>query len=290
MCWERATALSPLTFPSNPSLTRRARSFGITFEDVTARKQAEWDLQTQRNELVAVNRLLTETMAALQQRNQELDQFAYVASHDLKAPLRAIANLATWLEEDIGERLPAENQQQLALLQGRVQRMEGLINGLLAYARVGRAQQPLEQVDVGALLREIVDSLAVDAKSAFEVVIGPDMPVFQAKRTLSSQVFANLISNALKHHDRDDGQIQVAVQTIGDHYEFSVTDDGPGIAPEYHDKIFNIFQTLKARDSFESTGIGLSIVKKTVEAEGGQIKVESRKGQGATFRFTWPCS
>jgi PAS domain S-box-containing protein len=277
-----------------------------TITDITDRKRSEMDLQEradelsqvnqlltrtsalleERNrELSQVNQLLTRTSALLEERNRELDQFAYVTSHDLKAPLRAIANLSEWIEDDLAGTLPPENQRQMELLRGRVFRMESLINGLLQYSRVGRTQVETETVSVHALLTEVVDS--IDPLDTFTVTIGEGMPTLQAKSLLLRQVFANLIGNAIKHHPRSDGQVSIAVQDQGSFYEFAVSDDGQGIASEHHEKIFDIFHTLEARDTKESTGIGLSIVKKIVEAEGGSIRVESQVGSGTTFRFTW---
>lgn len=260
--------------------------FIATIQDITERKRANLALTQQTDDLMTVNLMLTEAMSMLEQRNQELDQFAYVTSHDLKAPLRAIVNLASWIEEDIGDTFPAENKEQFELLKSRVHRMEGLINGLLEYSRVGRSQHSLEPVDIAEILAEIVDSLS--PLGEFTVEIGPSMPVLKSKRVLLLQVFSNLINNAIKHHDREDGIVRVSACESGDFYEFAIADDGPGIDPIYHEKIFTIFQTLRARDDLESTGIGLSLVKKIVTAEGGSITLESAVDQGATFRFTWP--
>ena len=260
--------------------------FIVTVQDITERKRANLALQSKTEDLMRLNRMLTNALEALEQRNQELDQFAYVTSHDLKAPLRAIANLATWIEEDLGDRLPDENKEQFELLKNRVHRMEGLINGLLEYSRIGRTRQPTETVDVGVLMTEIADSLS--PLGEFTVETAPEMPVFKTKRVLLFQILSNLVNNAIKHHDRSDGRVQVSARDLGNFYEFTVADDGPGIAPAYHRKIFTIFQTLRPRDDLESTGIGLSLVKKTVAAEGGKIMLESEAGQGAIFRFTWP--
>lgn len=228
---------------------------------------------------------LSKTTELLKKGNQELDRFAYVVSHDLKAPLRAIANLSQWIEEDLQGQLPAENQQQLTLLLQRVYRMEALIDGLLAYSRADRSQVEAERVDVGHLIIEIIDSLSPPPSFRIEVQSG--MPQLFTKRLLLSQVFTNLISNAIKHHDRSDGWVKISGYKSGKGYEFAVSDDGPGIDPKYHEKIFDIFQTLKAKDTQENTGIGLSIVKKIIETEGGQMQLESEEGRGATFRFTW---
>ena len=224
----------------------------------------------------------------LERSNRDLDQFAYVASHDLKAPLRAISTLSRWLEEDLGEDLPAESQEQMRLLRDRVQRMDALVDGILKYSRVGRIETRGEVVDVGQLLAETVE--LIDPPAGFEVVIAPDMPTLTAKRLPLSQVFSNLIDNAIKYHDRCTGRVEVTVDRLGDVYEFAVADDGPGIPPQYHGRIFLMFQTLQSRDEVESTGLGLSLVKKLVEEEGGKITVESTEGRGATFRFTWPLS
>lgn len=230
--------------------------------------------------------ILAQTTTNLKKRNEELDQFAYVVSHDLKAPLRAIANLSSWIEEDLHEVLTEETQHQMNLLRGRVHRMEALINGLLEYSRVGRIHTAVEMVNVGKLLMDIIDSLA--PAPSYQVEVETPMPIFKTQRLPLEQVFSNLISNAIKHNRKKAGYVKISAQEQGEFYEFSVADDGPGIAPEYHEKVFVIFSTLEARDKVENTGIGLSLVKKIVESQGGTIKLESQEGQGAIFRFSWP--
>lgn len=162
--------------------------------------------------------------------------------------------------------------------------MEALINSLLRYSRVGRVALQPESVSVGDLLQEVVDSLAPPTE--FVVEIAPDMPTLKTDRLSLQQVFANLISSAIKHHDRPDGHVWVTVSNLGKYYEFAVKDDGKGIAQKFHDQVFTIFQTLEALDEVENTGIGSSLVKKTVESRGGAVWLESAEGQGATFRFT----
>lgn len=238
-------------------------------------------------ERTRAERELEKRAADLEKSNKELDQFAYVAAHDLKAPLRAIANLATWVEEDLDEHLSGETRQHMTLLKGRVIRMENLINGILQYARLGR----IGDVEVGNVdTREVVDQVLgmLDPPRAFVIEVDDDMPVLTCSRTLLGQVFLNLIANAIKYHDRQDGHINITGRISNGFAEFSVADDGPGIDPKFHEKIFAIFQTLNARDTVESTGVGLAIVKRIVEDQGGNITLESEEGRGATFRFTWP--
>lgn len=254
--------------------------------DITERKSVEEALQARAEELARLTSVLAKTNTALEKRNKELDQFAYIVSHDLKAPLRAIANLSQWIEEDVQDRLTSDTKHQMNLLRGRVHRMEALIEGILEYSRVGRVQTVKELVQVDDLLQNVIDSLVVPPK--FTITVEPAMPVLMTEPLLLEQVFANLIGNAIGHHHRDDGNVNVSVQNRGEFYEFSVRDDGPGIAPQYHEKIFVIFQTLVARDRLENTGIGLSLVKKIVEDKGGSVWIESDEGKGATFCFTWP--
>lgn len=243
-------------------------------------------------ELKVLNETLEQRVASrtaeVHRRAQDLEQFAYVASHDLKAPLRGIANLADWLQEDLDDKLTADTREQLELLRDRVKRMNALIEGLLDYSRIGRTEQDMESVDVGTLLAEIVDSLA--PPEGFSVDIGPDMPTLQTDRLQLSQVFANLVSNSIKHHGGKKGHVWIKASDKGDYYQFTVKDDGPGIAPEYHDKIFMMFQSLQTKDYGSDTGIGLALVRKIVQEHGGTINLKSAEGKGARFRFTWPKS
>jgi signal transduction histidine kinase len=230
---------------------------------------------------------LADLAIALERSNRELDSFAYAASHDLRAPLRGIANLAQWIEEDLlaSNDLKAETREMLELMRGRMHRMEHLIEGLLQYSRAGRVHQQPERVNVAVLVREVVDLLSPPA--GISVAVAGDMPVMHTERLLLQQVFMNLIGNAIKHCNRDDAAITVAWRRVGPYYEFAVSDNGPGIAPEFHDRIWGIFQTLEARDRVEGAGIGLALVKKIVEGQTGRVWVESIPGEGATFKFLW---
>ncbi len=222
----------------------------------------------------------------LERSNRELDQFAYVASHDLKAPLRGIANLTQWIEEDLGEHVTGESRQHMDLLRGRVHRMESLIEGILAYSRAGRVREPIEEVDVTALVRETGELLK--GATGGDVAIETDLPTLWTERVPLQQVFINLIGNALKHADRDDPRVVIRADPDPVGVRFSVMDNGPGIPPQYHERIWQIFQTLAPRDKVEGTGIGLSLVRKLAEARGGAAWVESTPPDGSTFYFTWP--
>lgn len=267
-----------LTVSMQLDLTGAPIHFISAIEDISDRKQAEFDLQAKTIELA-------KTTVLVKQRNQELDQFTQIVSHDLKAPLRAIANLSTWIEDDLEGQIPAETQEHLTLMRSRIYRMESLINGLLEYARVGYTPASLETFDLEDLLVEIIDSLNI--LPGFTIDLPTNLPTITTNRLLLSQVFANLLGNACKHHDRSDGRIQVTAQPQKDIWLFTVADDGAGIAPENQERVFGVFQTLAARAQQESTGIGLSIVKKIVESQGGNISIESEIGVGTTFKFSW---
>jgi light-regulated signal transduction histidine kinase (bacteriophytochrome) len=218
--------------------------------------------------------------------NLELDQFAYVVSHDLKAPLRAINNISTWLEEDLGEKLDDDSRNHLSLLRNRVARMDSMISGILAYSRAGRKKGNLMPVDLNLLLPEIIEILEIPP--AFTLDIQAGLPLLFGDRTELLQAFTNLIGNAIKYHNRPDGKVSISFKKRGKFYFISVSDDGPGIPEEFHERIFGVFQRLEGRDEVEGTGVGLSIVRKIIESNGGKIKVKSKPGEGATFIFSWP--
>lgn len=251
----------------------------LAIEDVTERVEHEQALQRYAHQL-------EQYAADLQQTNKELDDFAYVASHDLKSPLRNLDNLAQWIAEDVGDDLPEASKRHLELMQNRVQRMEHLLDDLLAYSRAGRKEYPVEAIDAGELIREVVELLA--PPKSFSVETMGEMPVLHTTRPPLQQVFMNLIGNAIKHHDRTDGRVTIFAEPESDPVLFTVADDGPGIAPEYHQRIFGMFQTLRPRDEVEGSGMGLALVKKLVEHAGGTIALDSEKGRGVTFYFTWP--
>lgn len=225
-------------------------------------------------------------LANLEKSNAELDKFAYVVSHDLKAPLRAIGNLTGWIEEDIGDKLPADSVSHFNTIKNRVVRMEGLINGILDYTKANKNGGAEEAFKCDDLLQETIDLLGAPDNAIINIRQG--MPLMKTERIKLQQVFMNIVNNAIRYNDKTDIQIEIGVEDKGNDWQFYVKDNGPGIEPRYHDKIFVIFQTLNARDEMESRGVGLAIVKKLIEDEGGRIWVESEGGMGAKFCFTWP--
>lgn len=224
----------------------------------------------------------------LKRVNTELSDFAYIVSHDLKAPLRAISSLASWLAEDYADRLDDAGRDQIQLLLKRTKRMHNLIEGILTYSRLGRLKPTLVRLDSGEAARQVIESLS--PPEGIEVRMEGAFPEIVYDRTHIEQLFQNLISNAIKYMGKPRGRVTVACVERGAQWEFSVSDTGEGIPREHFERIFKIFQTLKPRDEVESTGIGLTIVKKVVEQYGGRIWVESQLGQGSVFRFTVPKS
>lgn len=240
-------------------------------------------MKAQKEELEIKVKEKTESLSKI---NKELDQFAYIVSHDLKAPLRGISSLSEWIEEDLEDTKNDDVKANLTLLKSRVSRMKDLIDGILRYSRVGRMTAEKKNLDSGELIEEVVSILEIP--EGFQVEIKGKFPQIYSNRTWTEQVFTNLISNAIKYHDKATGVITIAYHSDKSYHYFSVEDDGPGISEEYQEKIFMIFQTLQPKDTTESTGIGLSIVKKIIEEQGGSIWVESDGKNGSKFIFTLP--
>lgn len=263
----------------------------VVAEEITERKRQEQQLK----ELNAtLEERVRERTAALEQANQELarsnqelEQFTYAAAHDLKSPLRGIQHLVHWLNEDAAAVLSPASQKHLTLLRGRVQRMETLLDDMLAYSRVGQIHYTLEKVDTHLLVHNLIDLLAPPA--GFIIAIPVRLPMLLTMRAPLETVLRNLLSNTIKHHHQPaGGYVEVTAQHQGAWVEFAIRDNGPGIDLAFHERIFGMFQTLQPRDQVEGSGIGLALVKKILESYGGQIRVESTQGTGTTFRFTWP--
>lgn len=237
-------------------------------------------------ERTAAQSRLFRSVTELRRSNQELDNFAYGASHDLKAPLRGIRNLTQWIAEDVKDMAGEDTIQNLALLRNRVERLDMLLDSLLQYSRVGRVGSVPEDIDIAQLVHDIGDYIAPGA--GFKVIWRGKNPAMRTDKAPLEQVLRNLIGNALKHHDKGAGTVVVSAREIDNMVEVHVEDDGPGIAPEFHERIFQMFQTLKSRDEIEGSGMGLAIVKKSVEGHGGTVRVERPPAhRGTAFIFTW---
>ena len=251
--------------------------------DITELKRAEEVLQRSREDLDALVQARTRE---LEEINEELNQFAYVVSHDLKAPLRAISSLADWLSTDYADKIGDAGKEQFRLLRSRVKRMNALVEGILRYSRNARQHEERVLVNLNELIREVCE--LVSPPPEMEVHIQPGFPSLLCERTRMLQIFENLVSNAVKYMGKPTGRIDIGWENADGLWKFSVRDTGSGIEEKYFTKVFQIFQTLAARDSYESTGIGLAVVKKNVERAGGQIWVESKLGKGSFFSFTVP--
>lgn len=251
--------------------------------DIEKRKQVEEEIRTLNAELEQRVRART---AELEASNKELRDFVYVSSHDLKTPLRGISQLAQWLVHDYADAFDEQGQEMVELLINRVKRMDGLIDGILEYSRVGNTTGKDEEINLNRLVREVIDNLAPPEQ--IRILIENELPIIVGDKTRIAQIVQNLLSNAVEYMDKPEGKITIGCVDEGSHWTFSVADNGPGIDSKYHEKIFQIFQTLQSRDEHESTGIGLALVKKIVELYGGKIWVESTVGQGSIFCFTLP--
>lgn len=259
-------------------------------EMAAARVKAEAELREARDELERRVEERTAELARLNEEllstNKELRDFAYVISHDLKAPLRGIGSLASWLSTDYGDVLDEEGRKQLGLLLDRAKRMESLIESILEYSRLGRIRDSVETVDANELVRSAI--VMVSPPPTVSVTTLGRLPRIRCERARMQQVFQNLIDNAVKFTDKPIGIVTISCRDAGSNWEFAVADNGPGIDPRYFEQIFQIFQTLGTADDKSSTGIGLTLVKRIVELHGGKVWVESEKGSGSTFLFTLP--
>ena len=240
--------------------------------DITNRKVSELSLRDNNQQL--------------QRSNRDLEDFAYIASHDLKTPLSGIKSVALWLEEDLHD-LSDESRKLLGLMRSRINRMEKLLDDLLTFSRVGRTDTAVSETKLADIFDSIIEVLNPPAH--IQIRVEGELPVIVTASAQLEQVLRNLVNNAIKHHDKQSGEVVLSGKRVGDFVEFVVRDDGPGILPEFHDKIFQLFQTLKRRDEVEGTGMGLAIVKKLVERQNCRVTVHSQgNGTGTQFRFRWP--
>ena len=247
--------------------------------DITERKKAQKSLEK-------LNIDLESSVRELSRANKELEEFAYIAAHDLKTPLRGIGNLADWLVMDYADKFDEVGKEQVRLLNTRAKQMSTLIDRIQQYSRLGQSDQKKQQVDLNAVLSGVISRIAPPEN--IEIIVENGLPALMCESTHIIQVFQNLLSNAVKYMDKPKGQIKVGYAEEDDFWRFCVADNGPGIQQRHFERIFKIFQALSPCNEVESTGIGLSIVKKLVELNKGRVWVESEVGQGSTFFFTLP--
>jgi two-component system, sensor histidine kinase len=256
--------------------------FGIIWSFSRTRERA----QALAEEMTLV---LNQHSEELARSNEDLEQFAYVASHDLKAPLRGIDNLASWIEEDLGDKLEGESRENMQLLRGRVRRLENLLTDLLNYSRARRAECSVETVDLPKFIMGTWKLLNSEKRMQLELDTRLDSPTAQTCVTALEQVLTNLFSNAIKHHDKQNGTVFVTVTERPGWYDFAVGDDGPGIPTDQRERAFQMFQTLQPRDVVEGSGMGLAIIRKLIERLGSSIEARDRSGgRGVEFAFSWP--
>ncbi|MEX1187855.1 MAG: ATP-binding protein [Bacteroidia bacterium] len=237
-----------------------------------------------KKELEKMNQELVERNQSLEKKNAELDKFASVASHDLRAPLRAIGSLTDMILED-ELNLSFDSQEKLQIIRKRTHRMDHLLSALLDYSRVDRNLKSMSHVDVKSLLVGILSKHSEGKDISFSISEG--LPVIYTSALALERVFNELINNAIKFNNKEKVKIEIAGHQSNNKWQFSVKDNGPGIGSSFKDKVFVIFQTLEARDKFESTGAGLAIARKLVQESKGEIWLSSEQEQGVTFHFTW---
>jgi PAS domain S-box-containing protein len=261
-------------FSYRPSFdeARQVRGIFSMATDISARRKIELELEAKQAELI--------------RSNKDLEQFAYVASHDLKAPLRAIDLLVQWIIEGLAGYDTNNVQENLGLLSKRTKRLNRLLDDLLAYSRAGRKVGAHRMADAHAMVLDVVQLL--DPPPTMSVSVEGTLPAFKTHPTPLEVVFRNLISNAIKHHPGPQGRIVVSCQEQADQYVFAVEDDGEGIPAQYAERVFEMFQTLKPRDQVEGSGMGLAIVNRIVQWQGGRVWFESPpSGRGVVFKFQW---
>lgn len=256
-----------------------------TVYDVTAKKELV-ALRKAEQELEKVNEDLESAVQKLSHANEELREFAHITAHDLKTPLRAIGTLADWLSKDYADKFDEHGKEKIRMLVSRAVQMSALIDDILRYSRVGHDNTKKQMLDLNVVLSEVI--AGIDPPENIEISVENELPVLECEKTHIIQIFQNLLSNATKYIDKPRGQIKIDCVEEGSFWTFSVIDNGCGIEKRHFERIFKMFQTLSPGDSVENTGIGLSIVKKIVELNGGSISVESEVGKGSTFVFTLP--
>jgi signal transduction histidine kinase len=247
--------------------------------DITERRRAEKVVEN-------LNKDLKSTVVLLTQSNRQLREFAHLAAHDLKTPLRGIGTLAQWLVDDYKEKFDDEGRRQIDLLVKRVERMNELINAILQYSTITRERDKEYPVDLNTLVGAVL--VEIRPPPSIKITINKNLPTVICKEAHLRQVFCHLLTNAIKFMDKPEGHVTIDYTDRDDRWEFSVSDNGPGIEPQHFERIFRIFQTLDDNDQSKGGGIGLTIARKIVELYDGRIWLTSEPGQGSTFFFTLP--
>lgn len=273
---ERAKITEPFGYILKPF---QERELHVAIEIALYKHKMERKLMDREKEL---ERLLIET----EKVNKELRDFAYIVSHDLKAPLRAISQLANWISEDTKDRLESTEKEKMELLINRAKRMHNMLDGLLEYSRAGRMRGEAVKVDTNKMVEQAIQDISRKENIHFQ--IQENLPEIIIDPHQIHLIFMNLIGNSIKFMDKREGIIEIGGRDMGEYLEVYVKDNGPGIPERHFDRVFQIFQTLSPRDEMECIGVGLAIVKKLVEQNGGTVKIESKVGNGSTIRFTLP--
>jgi light-regulated signal transduction histidine kinase (bacteriophytochrome) len=292
--WKTETGERWVSTSKIPYLDKSGKVTGVigVSMDITESTNLRKEIQRHRDQLQLLvderTQELANAVGNLRRSNQELEQFAYVASHDLQEPLRMVASYTQLLAERYQGKLDEKADKFIAYAVEGATRMQGLINDLLAFSRVGTRAEPLKPTASGEVVMDALKGLqAVIQESGAKIVVG-DLPTIPADRSQLGQVFQNLIANAIKFRGELPPRVEITAERVGSSWRFCVADNGIGVDPQFHDRIFVIFQRLHERGKYPGSGIGLSIVKKVVERHGGRVHVESALGQGSRFYFTLP--
>jgi len=261
---------------SKDEIGKLANSFNLMTEDLH-KDITERELARKRQ---------AHLLKQLESAHKELKNFSYISAHDLKTPLRNISTLVNWLATDYGDKFDEDGKEKISLLENRVKRMYYLLDGILLYSEIGMDKAKEVRIDLNQTIKNVLEN--INPPDNINIFIEKKLPVILFDRKYIEIIFHNLLSNAVQFIDKPKGEINVTFTEDSDFWKFSITDNGMGINEKYFTKIFRIFQTLKARDECERTGIGLSLVKKIVEMNGGSIKVSSEGGKGSTFMVLLP--
>ncbi|WP_421875870.1 sensor histidine kinase [Pacificispira sp.] len=265
-------------------LAQRTEELQASNEDLT---ESNHRLALEIDERKAVQLRLAAMTQELQRSNEDLESFAYTASHDLRAPLRGIGNLIGWVREDLGDKVDEDAESKFSLMTDRVQRMERMLEDLLQYSRIGRTDLQEAEFQPEQKIREAFDLL--NAEQRFELEIPDPLPTLSGTPIAFQQVVANVIGNAIKHHDGETGRIRVYSTRQDAFVRITIADDGPGIPEQYRERVFALFQTLKSRDSVEGSGMGLAIVRRVLDVAGGKVSITGNDhGRGASVHIDWP--